>query len=52
LQIVNILQRHYLRMPSSKGAVVRSGRMEAGALLGVKGFPATKALQMSQRTGN
>jgi len=46
LQIVNILQRHYLRMAKLEGSGVRSAD-EAGALLGVKGFPATKALQMS-----
>jgi len=50
LQIVNILQRHYLRMAKLEGSGVRSGD-EAGALLGVKGFPATKAWQMSQRLG-
>jgi len=50
LQIVNILQRHYLRMAKLEGSGVRSAD-EAGALLGVKGFPATKALQMSQRLG-
>ena len=50
LQIVNILQRHYLRMAKLEGSGVRSGD-EAGALLGIKGFPATKAWQMSQRLG-
>jgi DNA polymerase-3 subunit delta len=50
LQIVNILQRHYLRMARLEGSGVRSGD-EAAALLGVKGFPATKAWQMSQRLG-
>jgi DNA polymerase III subunit delta len=50
LQIVNILQRYYLRMAKLEGSGVRSGD-EAGALLGIKGFPATKAWQMSQRLG-
>jgi DNA polymerase-3 subunit delta len=50
LQIVNILQRHYLRMAKLEGSGVRSGD-EAAARLGVKGFPATKAWQMSQRLG-
>jgi DNA polymerase-3 subunit delta len=50
LQIVNILQRHYLRMARLEGSGVR-GADDAGALLGIKGFPATKALQMSQRLG-
>jgi DNA polymerase-3 subunit delta len=50
LQIVNILQRHYLRIAKLEGSGVRSGD-EAGALLGIKGFPATKAWQMSQRLG-
>lgn len=50
LQIVNILQRHYLRMVKLEGSGVR-GAEEAGALLGIKGFPAQKSLQMSQRLG-
>ena len=50
LQIVNMLQRHYLRMARLEGSGVR-GADDAGALLGIKGFPATKALQMSQRLG-
>jgi DNA polymerase-3 subunit delta len=50
LQIVNILQRHYLRMAKLEGSGVRSGD-EAAVLLGVKGFPATKAWQVSQRLG-
>ena len=50
LQIVNMLQRHYLRMAKLEGSGVRSAD-EAGELLGVKGFPATKSLQMSQRLG-
>ena len=50
LQIVYILQRHYLKMARLEGSGVRSAD-EAGVLLGVKGFPASKALQMSQRLG-
>ena len=50
LQIVNILQRHYLRMAKLEGSGVR-GQDDAGALLGIKGFPAQKSLQMSQRLG-
>jgi DNA polymerase-3 subunit delta len=50
LQIVNILQRHYLRMARLEGSGVH-GADDAAALLGIKGFPATKALQMSQRLG-
>ncbi len=50
LQIVNILQRHYLRMAKLEGSGVR-GADDAGALLGIKGFPAQKSLQMSQRLG-
>jgi DNA polymerase-3 subunit delta len=50
LQIVNMLQRHYLRMARLEGSGVR-GADDAAALLGIRGFPATKALQMSQRLG-
>ena len=50
LQIVNMLQRHYLRMARLEGSDVRNAD-EAGALLGIKGFPASKALTMSQRLG-
>ncbi len=50
LQIVNMLQRHYLRMARLEGSGVRGGD-DAAALLGIRGFPATKALQMSQRLG-
>jgi len=50
LQIVNILQRHYLRMTKLEGSGVRNAE-EAGVLLGIKGFPAQKSLQMSQRLG-
>jgi DNA polymerase III delta subunit len=50
LQIVNMLQRHYLRMARIEGSTVRNAD-EAGELLGIKGFPASKALTMSQRLG-
>jgi DNA polymerase-3 subunit delta len=50
LQIVNMLQRHYLRMARLEGSGVR-GADDAAALLGIRGFPATKALQLSQRLG-
>ncbi len=50
LQIVNMLQRHYLRMARLEGSGAR-GADDAAALLGVKDFPAGKSLQMSQRLG-
>lgn len=50
LQIVNMLQRHYLRMARLEGSGAR-GADDAAALLGVKSFPAGKSLQMSQRLG-
>jgi DNA polymerase-3 subunit delta len=50
LQIVNMLQRHYLRMAKLEGSGVR-GADDAAALLGIRTFPATKSLQMSQRLG-
>jgi DNA polymerase-3 subunit delta len=50
LQIVNMLQRHYLRMARLEGSGAR-GADEAAALLGIKSFPAGKSLQMSQRLG-
>jgi DNA polymerase-3 subunit delta len=50
LQILNMLQRHYLRMARLEGSGVR-GADDAAALLGIRGFPATKALQLSQRLG-
>ena len=51
LQIVNMLQRHYLRMARLEGSGVRGGD-DAAALLGIRSFPATKSLQMSQRLGS
>lgn len=50
LQIVNMLQRHYLRMTRLEGSGAR-GSDDAATLLGVKAFPAGKSLQMSQRLG-
>ena len=50
LQIVNMLQRHYLRMARLEGSGAR-GADDAAELLGIKSFPAGKALQMSQRLG-
>ena len=50
LQIVNILQRHYLRMARLEGSGVR-GADEAAALLGMNRFPAGKALRVAQRLG-
>ncbi len=50
LQIVNMLQRHYLRMARLEGSGAR-GADDAAQLLGIKAFPAGKALQMSQRLG-
>jgi DNA polymerase-3 subunit delta len=50
LQIVNMLQRHYLRMARLEGSGAR-GADDAATLLGIKSFPAGKSLQMSQRLG-
>jgi len=50
LQIVNLLQRHYLRMARLEGSGAR-GADDAATVLGIKPFPAGKALQMSQRLG-
>ena len=50
LQIVNMLQRHYLRMARLEGSGVR-GDDEAAALLGINRYPAGKALRVSQRIG-
>lgn len=50
LQIVNMVQRHYLRMARLEGSGAH-GAEEAGSVLGIKPFPAGKALQMSQRLG-
>ena len=50
LQIVNILQRHYLRMARLEGSGVRSDD-DAAALLSISRFPAGKALRVAQRLG-
>lgn len=50
LQIVNILQRHYLAMARLEGSGVRD-RDEAAALLSMKPYPAEKVLRTSQRLG-
>jgi DNA polymerase-3 subunit delta len=50
LQIVNILQRHYLRMARLEGSGVR-GEEEAAALLGINKYPAAKSLRVSERLG-
>ncbi len=51
LQIVNMLQRHYLRMARLEGSGVR-GDDEAATLLGINRFPAGKSLRMAQRLGS
>ena len=50
LQIVSMLQRHYLNMSALEGSDART-KEEAAALLGVNAFPAGKSLQMSERLG-
>ena len=50
LQIVNILQRHYLRMARLEGSGVR-GEEQAAELLGINKYPAGKALRVSERLG-
>jgi len=50
LQIVSLLQRHYLAMARLEGSGV-TDRDEAAALLKMSAFPAEKALRMSQRLG-
>ncbi len=51
LQIVNILQRHYLRMARLEGSGAR-GDDDAAALLGINRYPAGKALRTAQRLGS
>jgi len=51
LQIINILQRHYLRMARLEGSGVR-GEDDAAVLLGINRYPAGKALRVSQRLGS
>jgi DNA polymerase III subunit delta len=50
LQIVSMLQRHYLNMSALEGSEART-KEEAAVLLGVNPFPAGKSLQMSERLG-
>ncbi len=50
LQIVNMLQRHYLRMVRLEGSGVRNDD-EAATLLGINRYPASKALRGAQRLG-
>ena len=50
LQIVNILQRHYLSMARLEGSVATS-QEEAGSILSMSPYPAGKALKMAQRLG-
>jgi DNA polymerase III subunit delta len=50
LQIVSILQRHYLNMARLEGSEVRT-KEEAATLLGVNAYPAGKSLQMADRLG-
>lgn len=51
LQIVNLLQRHFLRLARLSGASVRDAD-EAASLLGIKSFPAGKALAAARRLGD
>ena len=50
LQIVNLLQRHYLAMARLDGSGARTGE-EAAALVSMGPFPAQKVLRTSQRLG-
>ncbi len=50
LQVVNILQRYYLRLARLEGAGVRDAD-EAATLLGMNRFPAGKALAAARRLG-
>lgn len=50
LQIVNMLQRHFLRMARLEGLGLRNGEA-AGELLGINKFPAGKALEGAERLG-
>jgi DNA polymerase III delta subunit len=50
LQIVNMLQRHYLRLARLEGSGVQ-GEDEAATLLGINRYPAGKALRTSRRLG-
>lgn len=50
LQIVSMLQRHYLNMARLEGGSART-KEEAATLLGLNAYPAGKALAMAQRLG-
>jgi len=50
VQIVNILQRHYLHMVRLEGSAAH-GDEDAAALLSIHKFPAGKLLRVSQRLG-
>ena len=50
LQIVSILQRHYLNVARVEGGTVHT-KEEAAAVLGISAYPAGKALQLGQRLG-
>ena len=50
LQIVNLLQRYYLRLARLEGSGARTPE-DAAALLGIKAFPAGKALRSATRLG-
>jgi len=50
LQIVNILQRHYLHMARLEGSGVHSDA-DAAALLSIHKYPAGKLLRVAQRLG-
>ena len=50
LQIVSMLQRHYLNISRLEGSDARS-KEGAAAILGINAFPAGKALQLAERLG-
>ena len=50
LQIVNLLQRYYLRLARLEGSGARTPD-DAASLLGIKAFPAGKALRSATRLG-
>jgi len=50
LQIVSMLQRHYLNVARLEGSDARS-KEEAATILGINAFPAGKALQLAERLG-
>lgn len=50
LQIVSMLQRHYLNIARLEGSDARS-KEEAATLLGINAFPAGKSLALAERLG-